>query len=578
VSRASGTPFWFGPPARPLFGWAHEPAGGVRGAVVLCPPLGYEHVCTYWACRLLADRLASQGFAALRFDYDGTGDSFGEHDDPDRVDAWIRSVGEARAEAEAMAAGGPVGFVATRFGSLLAAAALDRAGPVDALVLWDPSSSGRAYLREVRMLQRVGLAVDDQPSSDGALEASGEVYPADTVTAMGELDLTRAAGPLADRTLALVRPDRPLAAKTRGHLERLGPIDWGEAAEQALLVDVPVQMTEVPTQTIDSIAAWLDDAMPVPAELSALAPRERQAAAVVATTPDGDPVVERATRLGPLGLFGLVTEPQPAFSEDRPPTILCLNNATAHHIGPNRLWVRLARRWAAAGLRVARIDISGIGDSPFRPGQAPQVSYAPEAVDDVADAARALEPDDPHHVVLVGLCSGAYAAVDAAAVFGVDGICALNPNLNYKPAELLDGTGDDRRATPATRSFVRRLAGHADLRERVVHRLPPLAWFALDRLHVHASPARALERLVDNGVDTLLVYGEDDDGLAQLHQRGGHLLRRLERRPGFRLEIVPGMDHALFIRRHREVVAELLYDHVLATFGSPAPTLARSPG
>ena len=86
-------PLWFGPDDRPLFGWLHAPAARqVRGGVVLSPPLGFEAVNARHAYRYLAEALSEAGFAALRFDYDGTGDSAGRQDDPGRVNAWSRSL------------------------------------------------------------------------------------------------------------------------------------------------------------------------------------------------------------------------------------------------------------------------------------------------------------------------------------------------------------------------------------------------------------------------------------------------------------------------------------------------------
>ena len=93
-----------------------------------------------------------EGLAVLRFDYDGTGDSAGEETDPGRVDAWLSSV--TAAVDELAATGVPrIGLVGIRMGGLFAAHAAAQRGGVDALVLWDPCTSGKAFLREQRMLR-----------------------------------------------------------------------------------------------------------------------------------------------------------------------------------------------------------------------------------------------------------------------------------------------------------------------------------------------------------------------------------------------------------------------------------------
>ena len=59
-----------------MFGLLHTPGAQARGAVVLCPPVGHEYMNAYSTFRALAIRLELLGFAALRFDYRSTGDSF----------------------------------------------------------------------------------------------------------------------------------------------------------------------------------------------------------------------------------------------------------------------------------------------------------------------------------------------------------------------------------------------------------------------------------------------------------------------------------------------------------------------
>src|SRR5262245_29313713 len=79
---------------RPLFASHHSPPRHLRRGlgIVLCPPLGYEYTSAYRTWRVLAERLASIGFDALRVDYDGTGDSIGDAEEPDRVAAWLRGL------------------------------------------------------------------------------------------------------------------------------------------------------------------------------------------------------------------------------------------------------------------------------------------------------------------------------------------------------------------------------------------------------------------------------------------------------------------------------------------------------
>ena len=131
----TATPLWFGPSERPLFGWVHVPEDArARGAVVLCPPLARELTSTQNCYRLLAEALAGVGMLAVRFDYDGTGDSAGGDRDPHRVESWLTSIAHAVDLARAC---GPqaVSLVGMRVGGLLAAVEAARLGSIDAVVL-----------------------------------------------------------------------------------------------------------------------------------------------------------------------------------------------------------------------------------------------------------------------------------------------------------------------------------------------------------------------------------------------------------------------------------------------------------
>src|ERR1700734_1110922 len=87
---------WMRPVDSPLMSCVTAPVRGTGpvGAVIV-PPVGYEYMSSHRTLRPLAERLAQQGCAALRFDFDGTGDSAGDQWDPVRMQAWQRNIGQA---------------------------------------------------------------------------------------------------------------------------------------------------------------------------------------------------------------------------------------------------------------------------------------------------------------------------------------------------------------------------------------------------------------------------------------------------------------------------------------------------
>ena len=92
-----------------------------RGAaVVLCPPLGSDYVGVYRVWRILAERLAGIGFDVLRFDYEGTGDSAGDPEEPGRLEAWFGNIERVVKEARELAGSSEVALVGLRIGATLA--------------------------------------------------------------------------------------------------------------------------------------------------------------------------------------------------------------------------------------------------------------------------------------------------------------------------------------------------------------------------------------------------------------------------------------------------------------------------
>jgi alpha-beta hydrolase superfamily lysophospholipase len=586
-AHVNATPLWFGPSERPLFGWLHLPGDGVaRGGVVLCQPLGIEAICVYFSYRLLADRLAELGLAVLRFDYDGTGDSCGLETDPDRLEAWLASV-TAATDFLADTGVGAVGMVGIRIGGLFAASEAARRCGVDALALWDPSLSGRAFLREQRFLRT--LSVDESDRSGTAIEAPGIRFEPETVKELSDLELARIEGTIADRVLVLVPPGRSRPRALERRLDGL-PVDWQEATGQDLLLDSHLQ--EPPFDTIERLALWLSEALRAEPVLVTTADSRTVA---VDRTPLGQPILERTVRLGPLGLFGIVTE-----GADTPgaPTIVLVNEGNTHHIGQSRIWVDLARRLGTEGFQVLRFDLSGNGDSATRPGQPSHVARAPEAFDDVTEAMCSISPEDPSNVVLIGFCSGAYQIAEQAMALQPRGVCVINPSFSFVPPEPAGTHVRPARQTTKrwfvnlVRTQLTLVAHHFGPRETdrwltaldigtwpvafATRRpsIPEPVWWLVNRYLLENTGIATLENIVDEGVDTLLVCGPEDLLPISLGSEGR--VRRLQQSDHFRLVVLDDLDHSSWKMDQRqrmiEVVAEYLLDRHRPTRSTALPS------
>jgi pimeloyl-ACP methyl ester carboxylesterase len=139
-------PLLFGEGASPLYGVYHAGSGKPRKtAVVLANPFGHEAMRAHRAFRQLATALARDGWATLRFDYAGTGDSAGEAPPAD-LDALAADIGRAIDEVRDLAAVRHVVVVGLRVGADAAVAAATGRRDVRGVVSWDPIVDGAAFV------------------------------------------------------------------------------------------------------------------------------------------------------------------------------------------------------------------------------------------------------------------------------------------------------------------------------------------------------------------------------------------------------------------------------------------------
>lgn len=93
--------------------------------------------------------------------------------------------------------------------------------------------------------------------------------------------------------------------------------------------------------------------------------------------------------------------------------LLLLNAGLIHRIGPNRIYVKIARLLASMGFVVLRFDFSGIGDSGQRKDKLPATESMNDEVRQAMDYLEKLK--GIHQFTCIGLCQGAAAAAQILA-------------------------------------------------------------------------------------------------------------------------------------------------------------------
>lgn len=197
-----------------------EPTVPIRGAIVHVHPFAEEMNKARRMAALQARALASAGYAVLRVDLRGCGDSSGDFGDASWSD-WIDDVAAAcawlreRIDAELWLWG-------LRTGCLLATDAAKRIDDVSRLLFWQPVLSGKQYLQQFLRLKIAGEMLSGD--SKGVMERlKNELAQDRSVEIAGYTLSPGLARGLESAELSL--PDRPmrvewleLSAKPEGSL------------------------------------------------------------------------------------------------------------------------------------------------------------------------------------------------------------------------------------------------------------------------------------------------------------------------------------------------------------------------
>ena len=448
----------------PAFCVLHRAEGAAREtAVLFVPPFGWEEVCSYRILREWAGRLAAAGYPVLRLTLPGCGDSGGGPRDPGRLQAWTSAVTAGAHAARVQTGAQAMVAIGLGLGGMLACRAAEAGAPIDGLVLWACPARGRELTRQLKAFARLeasqvfeGLP-EPPPLPEGEMEVGGFVLTPETQSALGAVDLSTIVLPhgLPRGALLLDRDGIAADQRLRDALSAQGVTVECRAGDGYGEMTSHPQRGEVPETTMTEVMAWLDEgeqsaaANPGPDAQTGSEPADAEPGAAAAhAQARSDPVVIREAATvrvddaeiieTPLvipqdfgNLSAILTEPA---AGKEPVCIVMLNAGAIRRIGPNRMWVEAARRWAARGVPSLRLDVEAIGeaDGAVLPYGDDNALYVDELIPQVKAAIAFLaERSVAERFVTVGLCAGAYWAmyvgledsrVSAALMFNSRGI------------------------------------------------------------------------------------------------------------------------------------------------------------
>lgn len=127
-----------------------------RTGIIICNPLGQEHIRFYKATVVLAKELSLQGFPTFRFDYYGTGDSYGDESEFN----ISSSAADLRLIVQELRDGCDIDdicLIGIRYGTILNTLYGHHLN-ISSHILWNPVISGTVYLNELKQQHQKFIA------------------------------------------------------------------------------------------------------------------------------------------------------------------------------------------------------------------------------------------------------------------------------------------------------------------------------------------------------------------------------------------------------------------------------------
>lgn len=298
-------------------------------------------------------------------------------------------------------------------------------------------------------------------------------------------------------------------------------------------------------------------------------------------------MTEQVLSLGKMStLVGIIHDPPVGARRVDAPGIILLNAGMVHRVGPNRLYVKLARTLAAMGYVVLRFDFSGFGDSTVREDHLP---LAKSIVDETQEAMSVLaSARGVDSFVLMGLCSGATASLKTAAI---------DPRVCGTVLINVRASGEELRTYIQGRSAVRKYWNFAAqnrgrwfaaLRERL-HMRGVLNIFRALRRDVGGAisggkrtfpeaeeTAAEVHALTKRGVRIMVLCSEWDPGLDFMKVVLGDEQLRSGENGLLRVKIIPAADHTFTPIAKQKAAMNIICDWIASPVAANEPELGKA--
>ena len=540
-------------------------------AVLMVGPWGAEDMSAHRAWRGLAQSISALGCSCLRFDLDGCGDAYDPGPEDDFWALWQASLGHAVETLKQQAGVQQVVVVGMRLGALLGTVLASVRGDIEALIVVAPVRSGKAYVRELRMLSGAmaqGLAQQQFP-----LFAAGFGLNQRTLESLSACEL-----PTGVKAKSVAVIDREDLAMVRGWADSLSA--QGVQTSYCALPGFPqMVLTAHKAQAaklmfgrvLQAIAAARERCLPVdlpffsaPAHGGAVRVGDHAELTFVGQTPSASVIESVIAPFGDMGITGILVEPGPHLQRSGK-ALLILNSSAERRIGPNRMWVGFSRARAASGDVVIRVDLPGLGDSLHDYVDEANLVYPVKTIEKVQTLCQHLAAQHPGlRWGVMGLCSGGYHSFRLSVVDArFERVFALN-TFGLLPADVADFEAREQaslqhvvaqntaRAVLKPDRWLKLLRGQVDvclilasLLGRVLKRVRMQGLQAGIKLHLFKSTPlmQALQQVTDRGCRVHFIFATTDPGSTMLKEGTAQEVLALLAKGSVTEDLVPNADH-----------------------------------
>ncbi len=408
-----------------IFYWLHTPQQNIKNtAIIIIGPIGPEYMPCHRSIKLLAQTLTQSGFHSIRYDPIAMGNSSGQLNDTNLWDKWTHTPKQFTQFLSGTLNIDNVILIGLRSGCLVLSEALKEVSANHA-VFWHPLLRGSTFIRSIQLLDSVLYETNPIPT-DKTLEGGGYPFIEELQNKIKSVNLINKDDTKLKTALVINDSQSSNNSKLAGKLTAIGVKTDSIYLDGLDNMVKQVTLSKIPHSNLTAIQNWLN-------KLNIAATENTNKHDTPCVNFTHSHFIETTTAINSEHkLFGILTTPTHP-TDDK--IILFVNTGAAHHAGPNRIHVDVARIMAKNGIATLRFDLGNLGDSATTYIPDPPQEYPRNAATDINRTIHyASTILHKKNIVLCGISAGAHNIFHAALESQCNDISQLiliNPETFY---------------------------------------------------------------------------------------------------------------------------------------------------